>query len=39
VASTTPIPPRYGPDWGLRFNVTFLYPTAKQHSEPDTGKD
>src|SRR5438045_2149706 len=24
---------------GLRFNVTFLYPTAKQHSEPDTGKD
>ena len=21
--------PRYGPDWGLRFNVTLLYPTAK----------
>ncbi len=21
--------PRYGPDWGLRFNVTLLYPAAK----------
>lgn len=21
--------PRYGPDWGLRFNLTLLYPTAK----------
>jgi hypothetical protein len=21
--------PRYGPDWGVRFNVTLLYPTAR----------
>lgn len=22
--------PRYGPDWGLRFVVTLLYPTGKR---------
>jgi len=21
--------PRYGPDWGVRFNFTLLYPTAR----------
>ena len=25
--------PRYGPNWGARFNVTLLYPTGK-HPEP-----
>jgi hypothetical protein len=31
--------PRYGPDWGLRFNFTLLYPTAKPEPAPVAGAD
>src|SRR6476659_4164255 len=29
--------PRYGPDWGVRFNLTLLYPTAKPKAGPVAG--
>jgi hypothetical protein len=29
--------PRYGPDWGLRFTLTLLYPTAKPQPGPVAG--
>ena len=29
--------PRYGPDWGVRFNLTFLYPTARPKAGPVAG--
>src|SRR5206468_11370700 len=29
--------PRYGPDWGVRFNFTLLYPTAKPKPGPVPG--
>jgi hypothetical protein len=29
--------PRYGPDWGVRFALTLLYPTAKRAPEPIAG--
>jgi len=29
--------PRYGPDWGVRFNLTLLYPTARPKSGPVAG--
>jgi hypothetical protein len=29
--------PRYGPDWGVRFNLTLLYPTAKPKTGPVAG--
>ena len=29
--------PRYGPDWGVRFNLTLLYPKAGPHSGPTGG--
>ena len=29
--------PRYGPDWGVRFNLTLLYPTARPKAEPVAG--
>ena len=28
--------PRYGPDWGVRFNLTLLYPTERRPSLPET---
>lgn len=34
--------PRYGPDWGVRFNLTLLYPTARPKPGPVSeidGKD
>src|SRR5205809_2657882 len=29
--------PRYGPDWGVRFNLTLLYPTARPKPGPVPG--
>lgn len=29
--------PRYGPDWGVRFNLTMLYPTARPKPGPIPG--
>src|SRR5437899_7058210 len=29
--------PRYGPDWGVRFNLTLLYPTARPKPGPIGG--
>jgi hypothetical protein len=29
--------PRYGPDWGVRFNLTLLYPTARPKAGPVAG--
>jgi hypothetical protein len=29
--------PRYGPDWGVRFNFTLLYPTARPQPGPVAG--
>jgi hypothetical protein len=29
--------PRYGPDWGVRFNFTMLYPTARPQPGPIPG--
>ena len=29
--------PRYGPDWGVRFNFTLLYPTARPRPGPIAG--
>jgi hypothetical protein len=29
--------PRYGPDWGVRFNFTLLYPTARPKPGPVAG--
>jgi len=29
--------PRYGPDWGVRLNVTLLYPTARPKAGPVAG--
>jgi hypothetical protein len=29
--------PRYGPDWGVRFNLTLLYPTARPKPGPIPG--
>jgi hypothetical protein len=29
--------PRYGPDWGVRFNLTMLYPTARPKLGPIPG--
>ena len=31
--------PRYGPDWGVRFNFTLLYPTARPKPGPIPGTD
>src|SRR4029077_12105548 len=31
--------PRYGADWGLRFNFTLLYPEHKPHPEDVAGTD
>jgi hypothetical protein len=31
--------PRYGPDWGVRFNLTLLYPTARPQPGPIPGTD
>jgi hypothetical protein len=31
--------PRYGPDWGVRFNFTLLYPTARPQPGPIPGTD
>jgi hypothetical protein len=29
--------PRHGPDWGVRFNLTLLYPKAGPHPGPIGG--
>jgi hypothetical protein len=31
--------PRYGPDWGVRFNLSLLYPTARPKPGPVPGTD
>ena len=28
--------PRYGPDWGVRFNLTLLYPTGRRPESIET---